>query len=151
MASLAVYVASKSNYKAAETHPACLFKPNSFASMCVNVPSVTPNARVAIKRLGTGGEPRYDPKRSHRQHVSRACEACRQKKTKCTGEKAGCRNCIGTSVPCNYTDGKREKTKKCALAVNSVREWCRYMLTPADSDTGTWPSLSNGSRSSRTR
>ncbi|KAL4818639.1 hypothetical protein BDW67DRAFT_157020 [Aspergillus spinulosporus] len=86
--------------------------PNSFASMCVNVPSVTPNARVAIKRLGTGGEPRYDPKRSHRQHVSRACEACRQKKTKCTGEKAGCRNCIGTSVPCNYTDGKREKTKK---------------------------------------
>ncbi|KAL5049581.1 hypothetical protein BDW71DRAFT_151071 [Aspergillus fruticulosus] len=96
-----------SNYLNGESH-----SPNSFASMCVSVSPVTPNARVAIKRLGTGGEPRYDPKRSHRQHVSRACEACRQKKTKCTGEKAGCRNCVGTSVPCNYTDGKREKTKK---------------------------------------
>ncbi|KAL4909894.1 hypothetical protein BDW74DRAFT_143964 [Aspergillus multicolor] len=54
----------------------------------------------------------HSPKRTHRQHVGRACEACRQRKTKCTGEKEGCRNCRNGPTPCRYTDGKREKSKK---------------------------------------
>ncbi|KAL4934487.1 Zn(II)2Cys6 transcription factor domain-containing protein [Aspergillus undulatus] len=74
-----------------------------------------PDGRVPIARLPLGhdGMPsNSQPRRTHRRHVPRACEPCRQRKTKCTGERGGCHNCGANNVRCFYTDGKREKTKK---------------------------------------
>ncbi|KAL5338512.1 hypothetical protein BJX70DRAFT_200492 [Aspergillus crustosus] len=52
------------------------------------------------------------PVRNHRRHITHACDPCRHKKTKCTGESTGCRNCAGNTSKCHYTDGKREQSKK---------------------------------------
>lgn len=69
--------------------------------------------KMAIPRLVEGTESVFtSPGRFHRRHVSRACESCRQRKTKCTGDKSGCRNCKETGIICCYTDGKREKSKR---------------------------------------
>ncbi|PYH79305.1 fungal-specific transcription factor [Aspergillus uvarum CBS 121591] len=67
--------------------------------------------KMAIPRLAEGKEAVHSA-RSHRRHVSRACESCRQRKTKCTGDKSGCRNCRDAGMICCYTDGKREKSKR---------------------------------------
>ncbi|PYI00235.1 fungal-specific transcription factor domain protein [Aspergillus sclerotiicarbonarius CBS 121057] len=45
-----------------------------------------PNRKMAIPRLAEGAE-----------------------KTKCSGDKSGCRNCRDAGIICCYTDGKREK------------------------------------------
>ncbi|KAF3398432.1 Thiamine repressible regulatory protein [Penicillium rolfsii] len=67
----------------------------------------------AIPRLADGAESAFtSPGRFHRRHVRRACESCRQRKTKCTGDKSGCRNCREAGIICCYTDGKREKSKR---------------------------------------
>lgn len=44
--------------------------------------------------------------------VSHACEPCRQRKTKCSGERPVCRHCEEFQYSCFYADGKRERTKK---------------------------------------
>ncbi|PYH45728.1 CeGAL family transcription factor [Aspergillus saccharolyticus JOP 1030-1] len=66
---------------------------------------------MAIPRLAEGKEAVHSA-RAHRRHVSRACESCRQRKTKCTGDRSGCRNCKDSGIICCYTDGKREKSKR---------------------------------------
>ncbi|KAJ5491323.1 hypothetical protein N7539_002890 [Penicillium diatomitis] len=69
--------------------------------------------KMAIPRLAEGTESAFtSPGRFHRRHVRRACESCRQRKTKCTGDKSGCRNCREAGIICCYTDGKREKSKR---------------------------------------
>ncbi|KAJ5211038.1 Transcription factor [Penicillium cf. griseofulvum] len=69
--------------------------------------------KMAIPRLADGAESAFtSPGRFHRRHVRRACESCRQRKTKCTGDKSGCRNCREAGIICCYTDGKREKSKR---------------------------------------
>ncbi|KAJ5901681.1 hypothetical protein N7495_002209 [Penicillium taxi] len=69
--------------------------------------------KMAIPRLAEGAESVFtSPGRFHRRHVRRACESCRQRKTKCTGDKSGCRNCREVGIICCYTDGKREKSKR---------------------------------------
>ncbi|OQE23717.1 hypothetical protein PENSTE_c008G01500 [Penicillium steckii] len=69
--------------------------------------------KMAIPRLAEGAESTFtSPGRFHRRHVRRACESCRQRKTKCTGDKSGCRNCREAGIICCYTDGKREKSKR---------------------------------------
>ncbi|EED21370.1 C6 transcription factor, putative [Talaromyces stipitatus ATCC 10500] len=69
--------------------------------------------KMAIPRLPEGTEASLSSLgRFHRRHVRRACESCRQRKTKCTGDKSGCRNCREAGIICCYTDGKREKSKR---------------------------------------
>lgn len=77
--------------------------------------------KMAIPRLTEGAEASFtSPGRFHRRHVRRACESCRQRKTKCTGDKSGCRNCREAGIICCYTDGKREKSKRQeALAIEN--------------------------------
>ncbi|RAK95392.1 CeGAL family transcription factor [Aspergillus ibericus CBS 121593] len=79
-----------------------------------------PNRKMAIPRLAEGPESAFStPGRFHRRHVSRACESCRQRKTKCTGDKSGCRNCRDAGIICCYTDGKREKSKRQLASLES--------------------------------
>ncbi|KAJ5331760.1 Transcription factor [Penicillium atrosanguineum] len=76
--------------------------------------------KMAIPRLAEGTESAFtSPGRFHRRHVRRACESCRQRKTKCTGDKSGCRNCREAGIICCYTDGKREKSKRQLASLSS--------------------------------
>lgn len=79
------------------------------------VEHILTSRKLAIPRLAEGLETFSTPGRFHRRHVSRACESCRQRKTKCTGDKSGCRNCREAGIICCYTDGKREKSKRCVF------------------------------------
>lgn len=47
-----------------------------------------------------------------KQRVSHACEPCRQRKTKCSGERPVCKHCEDFNITCGYADGKRDRTRK---------------------------------------
>ncbi|KAI1629128.1 fungal-specific transcription factor domain-containing protein [Exophiala viscosa] len=70
--------------------------------------------KVAIPRLkrpiDSAGE---DASRSAGRHrVNHACEPCRHRKTKCSGERPICRHCQDFKIACFYADGKRDRVKK---------------------------------------
>lgn len=72
--------------------------------------------KVAIPRLkrpiDAAGE---DASRSAGRHrVNHACEPCRHRKTKCSGERPVCRHCQDFKIACFYADGKRDRVKKYA-------------------------------------
>lgn len=70
--------------------------------------------KVAIPRLqqkedsptGSG------TKSGGRHRVMHACQPCRSRKTKCSGEKPTCKHCQDFKVICLYADGKRDRAKK---------------------------------------
>lgn len=73
------------------------------------------NAKVAIPRQPPQNHaPRYN------RRVPRACESCRQRKTKCSGDTPVCRQCRELRVNCNYPVGWREKMKKWAKSNQSA-------------------------------
>lgn len=66
------------------------------------------NAKVAIPR-----QPPVNPPRYHRR-VPRACESCRQRKSKCSGDTPVCRQCGELGMACQYPVGWRDKMNKWA-------------------------------------
>ncbi len=44
--------------------------------------------------------------------VNQACEPCRQRKSKCDGERPVCKQCHALSMECYYRDGKKDNGKK---------------------------------------
>ena len=48
----------------------------------------------------------------HSLRVAQACEPCRQRKTKCHGDRPTCRHCAEISIECYYVDGTRDKDKR---------------------------------------
>lgn len=70
-------------------------------------------AKIAIPRLpreegtSTAGSPVGE---KHR--VTHACEPCRHRKTKCSGELPTCKHCEDCKITCHYADGKRDRTRK---------------------------------------
>lgn len=71
--------------------------------------SLNPVAKLAIPRLKT------DPLLSRgtgNRRVTRACQLCREKKIKCSGDQPSCTYCQSLEITCHYTGGKREQTKK---------------------------------------
>ena len=50
--------------------------------------------------------------RPERARTSHACEPCRDRKTKCDGERPSCRRCIGSGTTCYYGYGKGWKKRK---------------------------------------
>ncbi|EAW09592.1 Zn(II)2Cys6 transcription factor [Aspergillus clavatus NRRL 1] len=63
------------------------------------------NAKVAIPRQRSTVAPRYS------RRVPRACETCRARKTKCSGDTPVCRQCKELRVSCQYPVSWRERTK----------------------------------------
>jgi hypothetical protein len=47
--------------------------------------------------------------------VSHACEPCRARKTKCSGERPTCAHCVEYKLTCVYADGKRDRVKRFVL------------------------------------
>ncbi|RAL15567.1 C6 transcription factor [Aspergillus homomorphus CBS 101889] len=68
-------------------------------------PSTNPSSKVAIPRHRSGAAPRYS------RRVPLACESCRQRKTKCSGDTPVCRQCKELRVSCRYPISWRERTK----------------------------------------
>ncbi|KAJ4507579.1 hypothetical protein HRR83_004159 [Exophiala dermatitidis] len=71
-------------------------------------------AKVAIPRLkrSVDGEGQDAPRSGGRHRVNHACEPCRHRKTKCSGERPVCRHCQDFKIACFYADGKRDRVKK---------------------------------------
>ncbi|KAL4912810.1 hypothetical protein BDW62DRAFT_193721 [Aspergillus aurantiobrunneus] len=104
---------------------------NAVPPAAVTTPAVSGNGqgnsgrttKMPISRLGPGGRISA-PKRTIRSHTSRACEQCRQRKTKCSGDRPTCKSCVTNQAPCAYTDGKREQLRitleKYRKALNSM-------------------------------
>ncbi|KAL4945071.1 hypothetical protein BDV06DRAFT_185939 [Aspergillus oleicola] len=61
--------------------------------------------KVAIPRQRSGTTPRYS------RRVPLACETCRVRKTKCSGDTPVCRQCMELRVACRYPVSWRERTK----------------------------------------
>ena len=47
--------------------------------------------------------------------VAHACESCRHRKTKCSGEHPKCKHCEDFKLQCVYVDGKRDRARKYVL------------------------------------
>ena len=74
-------------------------------------------AKIAIPRLKNTAETTSNSGRSTGRHrVNHACEPCRQRKTKCSGERPVCIHCQDFKIACFYADGKRDRAKKYAMA-----------------------------------
>ena len=70
-------------------------------------------AKVAIPRLKRSFESgEGNTKSGGRHRVTHACEPCRHRKTKCSGERPACRHCQDFKIQCYYADGKRDRVKK---------------------------------------
>lgn len=63
------------------------------------------NAKVAIPRQRSGVAPGYS------RRVPLACESCRGRKTKCSGDTPVCRQCRELRVTCKYPASWRERTQ----------------------------------------
>jgi hypothetical protein len=73
-------------------------------------------AKVAIPRLQRATETASNSARpSGRHRVNHACEPCRQRKTKCSGERPTCSHCHDFKIACFYADGKRDRARKYGL------------------------------------
>ncbi|KAI9879214.1 MAG: hypothetical protein M1830_009215 [Pleopsidium flavum] len=76
-------------------------------------PGQTP--KIAIPRLrrdSDAGSGLGTSKGGDKHRVSHACEPCRHRKTKCSGERPICKHCEDFKITCIYADGKRDRVKK---------------------------------------
>ncbi|CAI7612438.1 unnamed protein product [Penicillium glandicola] len=64
------------------------------------------NAKVAIPRTAQPSS------WTSSGRVSRACENCREQKSKCSGHRPACHRCLDAGTRCSYGDRKREKMMK---------------------------------------
>lgn len=81
------------------------------------------SSKVAIPRQRSTAAPRYT------RRVPLACESCRQRKTKCSGDTPVCRQCKELRISCRYPVSWRERTKGyvgCCSVASVLREGNRY-------------------------
>lgn len=101
------------------------------SAMSGNEPS-TKAAKVAIPRLKRSADTQEGlSKPGGRHRVTHACEPCRHRKTKCSGERPMCRHCLDFKIQCYYADGKRDRVKKYAWTIPSTLTY--QFLTCVDS------------------
>lgn len=78
--------------------------------------------RVAIPRAGPLPPP------ATRRRVERACQACRDRKIRCDGERPTCSHCLNTKVNCVYPSNRREKDKDALQQLKSQNEQYKSLL-----------------------
>ena len=71
-------------------------------------------AKIAIPRLKRSSDTLGEgsARSGGRHRVNHACEPCRHRKTKCSGERPMCRHCQDFKIACYFADGKRDRVKK---------------------------------------
>ncbi|KAK9371554.1 fungal-specific transcription factor domain-containing protein [Lipomyces chichibuensis] len=78
------------------------------------------NGKVAIPRRRQHGEsiasvlapPQQSVTGAKSTRISHACESCRLRKTKCSGERPVCSHCRAFSIDCYYAHNKRDRTRE---------------------------------------
>lgn len=91
------------------SHSIALENRNSQRTAPVNTGRV--ESKVPISRMrGQGGTSSTSTVRG--QRVTQACNSCRQRRIKCTGERPFCKPCQDYSIDCEYQDGKRDKDRR---------------------------------------
>ncbi|KPI44625.1 uncharacterized protein AB675_8627 [Cyphellophora attinorum] len=81
-----------------------------------------PKPSLPIAR--SAGTPYERPERARTSH---ACEPCRERKTKCDGERPSCRRCLHTGTGCHYGYGKGWRKRKTAEDLTATsRRLARY-------------------------
>ena len=87
-------------------------------------------SKVAIKRLKRDEETWNQGPNSAAQssRVRQACKLCRNRKIKCYGEQPTCRHCRELGVECNYSSGKRDRTRRYG-SLFSLQAWRLYSHT----------------------
>lgn len=84
--------------------------------------SIETKDRIAIPHAGPLPPP------ATRRRVGRACQACRDRKIRCGGEKPSCRQCLNMSVYCTYPSTRREKDKDEFQRLKSQNERYQALL-----------------------
>jgi hypothetical protein len=69
-----------------------------------------PALKVAIPRLKTRDRDGNSPQRKAR--VEKACDICRTRKVRCSGERPQCRNCVDFDLHCNYAQSRKDRLKE---------------------------------------
>ena len=72
-------------------------------------------AKIAIPRLARDSDSVSAAGSSvigDKHRVNHACQPCRHRKTKCSGERPMCKHCQDFKIDCIYMDGKRDRVKK---------------------------------------
>lgn len=70
-------------------------------------------SKVAIPRLVRHRKDReVAPERVSMPRVQRACDNCRIRKVRCSGEQPRCQNCVVQSVPCIYSQARKDRLKE---------------------------------------
>lgn len=80
--------------------------------------------KVAIPRLQTAEAPTP----SRRQRVTHACEACKRRKVKCTGEKPRCKHCIDFNLSCTYAGSRKDRFKRSVVSTVCSSAISKLML-----------------------
>ncbi|KAI5801750.1 fungal-specific transcription factor domain-containing protein [Peziza echinospora] len=104
--------------------------PSSSSSGTPHISSAMSGRKVAIPRLsgvdgranGFGSEQNCGSGNDAKNRVSHACEPCRQRKTKCSGERPMCRHCEEFHITCFYGQGKRDRAKSEIINLQSKIE-----------------------------
>ncbi|KAK9325597.1 fungal-specific transcription factor domain-containing protein [Lipomyces orientalis] len=65
--------------------------------------AIAPSGTSAVQRNMTGGKS---------ARISHACESCRLRKTKCSGERPLCSHCKAFGIECHYANNKRDRTRE---------------------------------------
>src|SRR5437764_1289462 len=61
-----------------------------------------------------------------RKRLTQACDACRKKKVKCSGEKPSCNNCTRLGLHCTYLPSTRKRGPRVGL-VESLEKRLQQM------------------------
>ena len=87
-------------------------------------PPTMPGSKPGLPIARSAGTPFERPERARTSH---ACEPCRERKTKCDGERPSCRRCLHTGTGCFYGYGKGWRKKKTAEDLTATsRRLARY-------------------------
>ena len=97
-------------------------------------------AKIAIPRLKRNIDAANEgsTRTGGRHRVNHACEPCRHRKTKCSGERLTCRHCQDFKISCYYADGKRDRVKKYARDPSSKKSrlTCMQAIRKHDREGG---------------
>lgn len=82
-----------------------------------------------LRQLLPATAPRCDepPSQSKRARVSRACAACRARKTKCDGDHPKCSECTARESDCQYTETELTQIKRRRADVEELFELLRTL------------------------
>ncbi|ETN46291.1 uncharacterized protein HMPREF1541_00475 [Cyphellophora europaea CBS 101466] len=127
---------------------------NPFSADSMETDDPAPPARTNSTPRAASSDP--DALMSAKKHA--ACDECRKRKLKCSGEPAGCTRCVKYSIPCIYSPQKQmgrpkkrqrqEDTNTAEPASSSTSQpFVDPNLTTADIDRTNFENICNGALS----